>query len=294
MLAGIEAGGTKMVVAIAPSPSEIIAQAEIPTTDPETTDAALKCALRKMVETTGSSITALGIASFGPVQINEGAAEYGQILSTPKPGWSNFSFLKRFEYLNVPIRVDTDVNAAALAESAVGAGKSANTVAYVTVGTGIGVGIVSNGRALAGFGHYEIGHIFPPRHENDLLVGICPFHKDCLEGLASGPAIKQRWGADLSSIGKNPDAIEIQAHYLAHLAHTLLLTHTPEKIIFGGGVMKAEGLIEAVRAQTQDLLNGYLIHDCIEEGMDRFICRPGLNNNSGITGALMLAERALK
>ena len=281
LLGGIEAGGTKFVLAVGHSPTEIFKRHEIPTRDPATT-------LAEASEWFESQrpISALGIASFGPVDLDGSSPRWGHITNTPKPGWSNCDvagyFTKRF---GVPIGFDTDVNGAALAEYQYGAGKGASSLAYITVGTGIGGGLVFDGRATHGAAHPEMGHIFPRRHGDDReFKGICPHHSDCLEGLASGPAIKARWGSSLSELPADHKAHEIIADYLAQLAHSLIAMTAVEIIVFGGGVMKTAALLERVNHRTSELGAAYF-----PGGSRHKIVSPDLGQDAGLAGALMLA-----
>ncbi len=284
MLGGIEAGGTKFVLAVGSSPTEIIARHEIPTREPATTLAQAG----EWFEGQGS-ISALGIASFGPVDLNRSSPLWGHITNTPKPGWSNCDMAGYFaERFGVPIGFDTDVNGAALAECQHGAGKGASSLAYITVGTGIGGGLVLNGAPVHGAAHPEMGHIFPRRHKNDLVFdGICPHHRDCLEGLASGPAIKARWGASLSKLPADHIAHEIIANYLAQLTSALIAMSATEIIVLGGGVMKTPHLLDRVTQRTSELGAAYF-----PGGASHKIIAPGLGDRAGITGALLLASSA--
>ncbi|WP_298337812.1 ROK family protein [uncultured Erythrobacter sp.] len=282
LLGGIEAGGTKFVLAVGHSPTEIIERHEIPTRDPATTLAQAG----DWFEGQGS-ISSLGIASFGPVELDRSSPLWGHITNTPKPGWENCDlagyFAKRF---GVPIGFDTDVNGAALAEYQHGAGKGASSLAYITVGTGIGGGLVLDGQAVHGAAHPEMGHIFPRRHNDDReFAGICPHHGDCLEGLASGPAIKARWGASLSELPTDHLAQEIIALYLAQLANSLIAMTAVEIIVLGGGVMKTDGLTERVARMASELGARYF-----PGGSKHKIVSPDLDQNAGLAGALMLAS----
>ncbi len=281
LLGGIEAGGTKFVLAVGHSPTEIIERHEIPTRDPATTLAEAG----EWFEGQGS-ISALGIASFGPVDLDQSSPLWGHITNTPKPGWENCDLAGYFaERFGVPIGFDTDVNGAALAEYLHGAGKGASSLAYITVGTGIGGGLVLDGKAVHGAAHPEMGHIFPRRHGDDReFKGICPHHRDCLEGLASGPAIKARWGASLSELPADHIAHEIIAYCLAQLAHSLIAMTAVEIIIFGGGVMKTGGLVKRVNQVVSELGAEYF-----PGGSKHKIVLPGLGENAGLAGALMLA-----
>ncbi len=286
MLAGIEAGGTKFVCAVAEHPAYIRDRIEIPTTTPQETFSRVRAFLDRQ-----KSISAIGVASFGPVDINRHSASYGALLNTPKPGWAGASYIRALSHYRVPIKLESDVSGACLGEYVHGAGQHQKTLAYVTVGTGIGAGIVHDGRVRGGIGHYEMGHI-QVRHDlaRDPYTGRCPYHGDCLEGLACGPAILDRWGQNLSSLGKAEIALE--AEYLSQLAATIILTHMPGRIIFGGGVMKTPGLIEALREQTRKRLSGYVTTGPLGRDFGYFIVPPGLGDDAGITGALVLARQA--
>ncbi|WP_417818932.1 ROK family protein [Tritonibacter scottomollicae] len=281
LLGGIEAGGTKFVLAVGYSPTEIIERHEIPTRVPATTLAQAG----DWFEGQGT-ISSLGIASFGPVELDRSSPLWGHITNTPKPGWENCDLAGYFaERFGVPIGFDTDVNGAALAEFQHGAGKGASSLAYITVGTGIGGGLVLDGRAVHGAAHPEMGHIFPRRHEDDRdFKGICPHHGDCLEGLASGPAIEARWGASLSELPADHIAHEIIADYLTQLAHSLIAMTAVEMIVFGGGVMKTGGLLERVDRKASELGARYF-----PGGSKHKIVSPELGHNAGLTGALLLA-----
>lgn len=281
LIGGIEAGGTKFVLAVGHSPTEIIARHEIPTESPAITleEAAA------WLESHGQ-ITALGIGSFGPVELDKTSPQWGHITNTPKPGWANCEIAGFFaERFKVPIGFDTDVNGAALAEHQLGAGLDASSLAYITVGTGIGGGLIVGNKPVHGVAHPEMGHIFPRRHVEDRdFEGICPHHGDCLEGLASGPAIKARWGASLSELPADHSAHEIIANYLAQLAHSLIAMTAVEIIVLGGGVMKTGGLVERVNETASKLGAEYF------PGLSKHkIVAPGLGENAGLTGALLLA-----
>jgi len=295
LFGAIEAGGTKFVCAVADASGHLMDTMVIPTTTPvETFSAAQQFFTEKAcggaVLSTG--ISGLGIATFGPVEIDPSAPNYGSIQKTPKPGWTGANFINEFSSLNAPIVVDTDVNGACLGELNQGAGRGCKTLAYVTVGTGIGVGIINNGVSLSGMGHYELGHIKPPRDINrDPFKGRCPFHGDCLEGLACGPAIFDRWGASLSELPSDHDAFDLEAEYLSHLALTVIMSHMPERIIFGGGVMKTSGLYELLRTKTKSLLGGYIGAPALAGDLADYIVPPVLGDHAGITGAVTLAQR---
>ncbi|MET0181203.1 MAG: ROK family protein, partial [Novosphingobium sp.] len=239
-------------------------------------------------------IAAFGVASFGPLDVDPGSPTYGTFGTTPKPNWPGASWLEGLVRFGAPVEIDTDVNGAALGEWAQGAGRGCTTLAYVTVGTGIGAGVVRDGRPLSGFSHYEMGHIRPPRDRvADPYAGGCPSHGDCLEGLASGPAILARWGRDLSDLADRPEALALIGGYLGHFAATLALTHMPDRVVFGGGVMKAPGLIQAIRAAALNELGGYVAGPFAPGRIATTIVPPALGDDAGIVGAIELGRRAL-
>lgn len=292
LLGAIEAGGTKFVVAVANHRGDILARARIPTRSPEVTLAQVADFFRQVAAAHGA-IAAFGIASFGPIDIDAASPTYGTFGTTPKPGWQGARFRDALADFGVPLAVDTDVNGAALGEALLGAGRGLRTIAYTTVGTGIGTGVVTGGKPMAGFSHYESGHLHPPHDRAaDPFPGICPYHADCLEGLASGPAIERRWGRSLDRLADEPAALPLVAGYLAHLAATLVLLHMPDRLVFGGGVMKTPGLIEELRAATALRLAGYVRHPRLDEGLQTYIVPPGLGDDAGITGAVELARLA--
>lgn len=285
MLGAIEAGGTKFVLAVGTSPGAIAARCTIPTRDPASTLAEAA----QWFEAQGR-ITSLGIGSFGPVERDPGSPRWGFITNTPKPGWSDCDvagyFHRRF---GVPVGFDTDVNAAALAEYAAASADGCTALAYLTIGTGIGGGLVLDGRPVHGIAHPEMGHVFPRRRVDDEgFPGICPHHGDCLEGLASGPAIKARWGASLSDLPRDHPAHAIIADYVAQLCHTLFALSAAERVVIGGGVAGAPGLVEAVARRTRELGAGYL-----PGGERHLVTRPRHGDAAGIVGALMLAHGAV-
>lgn len=285
----IEAGGTKFVCGIGDGHSGSIETATIPTRDPDSTFADVD-AFFHMARRHGP-IEAIGIASFGPVELRPLADNYGRILSTPKRQWEGADILARtLSILDVPAAIDTDVNAAALAEAA---RTNVAHLAYVTVGTGIGVGLVNDGRPVHGIGHPEAGHILPRRHPaHDGFGGICPFHGDCLEGLASGPALAAFWGETPSHFPEDHPFWTVQAHYLAQLCVTLFLTMAPERIVLGGGVMKQQRLFPAIHRQTAALLAGYFGGATSEEAMAERIVPPVCTEPPGLVGAYLLAAQA--
>ena len=287
-LGTLEAGGTKMVLSVGNENNELLEQTSIPTETPAKT-------IPAMVEWFKSKdIIALGIGSFGPVDLNPKSQTYGYITSTPKQGWTNQPLLPTLqESLHVPAMIDTDVNVAALAEWKLGAAKGLNSCLYVTIGTGVGAGLVVEGHLVHGLLHPEMGHMLLQPAKNDPTPdGFCPFHKGCLEGLASGPAIEKRWGRKAYELPQDHEAWELEGWYLAQMCVNAICTLSPEKIILGGGVMQQKHLFPMIRKKTQELLNGYIRHQAILEKIDAYITEPGLGTRSGATGALLLAKQA--
>jgi len=284
----IEGGGTKFVVGIGAS-AERCTQTVIETRSADETMDAVKQFIGSTVE--DRAIAAIGVAAFGPVQIDPSRHDCGEILETPKPGWAGYNYIQDLgAAFGAPVGVTTDVNAAALAEKAARPG--CNHLAYITIGTGIGVGIINSGNWANGGLHPEIGHICLPRHELDAeFAGICPFHGDCLEGLAAGPAIKARWGVSLSELPLTHPAHDIEARYLGQLCANIFLHHMPEFIVLGGGVSNTPGLIERVRLACAAQLNGYLPGLKGPDAFERAICSPISGPAAGLSGAFLLAEQ---
>ena len=292
LIGAIEAGGTKFVLALAREDGTILSETRLPTRTPAETWPDVASFFTAAAAEHGP-IAAFGIGSFGPIDIDPASPAYGTFTTTPKPGWSGARFHDCLAQFGAPIVVDTDVNAAALAEWAQGAGVGTTTLAYTTVGTGIGTGVVRSGAPLAGFSHYESGHIPMARDPAaDPFPGICPYHGDCLEGLAAGPSIEDRWGQSLSQLN-DPAKTELIADYLAQLAATLVLLHMPDRLVFGGGVSKTPGLLPALRRATAARLNGYVQASQLDPGLERYIVAPALGDQAGITGAVLLGKRAL-
>lgn len=288
LLGCIEAGGTKFVCGLSRGGKLLPDRARFETRDPAATLGAVRAWFAR-AEARHGGIDAFGIGSFGPIDRDPRSRAWGSIRNTPKPGWSNISIVDAIrEAFPVPIGFDTDVNAAAMAEASIG--RHSGIVVYITVGTGIGGGIVADGVPLDGLCHPEMGHFYPPRHPADLaFAGRCPFHGACLEGLASGPAIIDRWGKPLSQLPADHEALDIIAFYLAHLAIGLIATLSPHRIAFGGGVMNTPGLIERIRAQSGALHAGYQF----DAGqLAATIDKTGLGDNAGLLGAMLLAQRA--
>ena len=286
-IGALEAGGTKMVLGLYVN-GELAEQTTLPTEAPEKTLPAMKAWFDER------KIDALGIASFGPLCLDPASKDWGSITSTPKPGWRNTPLAG---YLSdggrIPCGVDTDVNAAALAEVRLGAAKGARCAVYVTIGTGVGGGIVVDGKPLHGLLHPEVGHILLQPHPKDPIPeGVCPFHRGCLEGLAAGPAFGKRAGRPGNEVPDEDPAVEIEAWYLAQMCADLLLTLSPEKILLGGGVMQRKALYPMIREKTLALLNGYIQQETLLEHPEEIITAPALFPLSGLVGAYLLGLEA--
>ena len=286
---GIEAGGTKVVCAVGTGPDDLRAVERFPTTTPEET-------LGRAVaffEAQPEPVAAVGIGSFGPVDVDPGSPGWGHVTTTPKPGWQGADVVGPVRRgLGVPVGFDTDVNAAALAERRWGAARGLDTFVYLTVGTGIGGGGLVGGRRILGLTHPEMGHLRVPRVPGDDFAGVCPYHGDCWEGLASGPAIEARWGAAPPELPPDHEAWPLEARTLAFGVVNLVLTVSPQRVIVGGGVMGQERLFPLVRAEVQRLLNGYVQVPALLDGIDAFVVPPGLGDRAGVLGALALAREA--
>lgn len=291
--AGIEAGGTKWICMVARNPNEVLASTRFPTTSPgETISAGIEffqAQQREKIEMKG-----LGIGSFGPLDLNPDSRTYGYITTTPKPGWRNTDLVGRFKRaLHLPVGLDTDVNAAALGESRWGAGQGLSDFIYLTVGTGIGGAGIVNGSLIHGLVHPEMGHMLIPHDwQADPFPGVCPYHGDCLEGLATGPAIEARWGQEGEQLPRDHPAWQLEAQYLALGLVNLISTLSPQRIILGGGVMGQGQLFPLIRTRVQELLNDYISAREIQENIDDFIVPPGLGARAGILGAIALAQLA--
>jgi fructokinase len=290
---GIEAGGTKFNGIIAHGPDKIIAETTIPTKTPTETLPEVIRFFKDSERKLGVSISSLGVASFGPLNLSPDEPNFGMITSTPKMKWQNtplFDLLQ--ESFKVPVFLDTDVNGAAVAESKWGAGMGLKDLVYITVGTGIGGGIIANGKPIYGIKHPEIGHMrVSHNNSTDPFEGICPFHKDCLEGLSSGPAIKNRWGVAPIDLPRDHPAWDLEANYLGQAIHNLILICSPQKFILGGGVMQKAGLFEKIRKSVQLSLNHYINAPLINECIENYIVPPFLGLRSGVLGAIAIAQR---
>jgi fructokinase len=275
-------------------PEDIRAQQRLATADPDTTLARIESVLDEWRERY-PGIAALGVASFGPLELNRNSPVYGHIRSTTKPGWSHTDVARRLgNRLSVPLGVSTDVTGAALAEGRWGAARGLTNFAYITVGTGVGVGLIVNGGPVIGCGHPEMGHIRIARMTGDQWPGTCAFHGDCVEGLASGPAIEARTGMSADQLAADHPAWSTVAHALGQLLHAMVLTTAPERIIIGGGVMNAQThLFQRVRRELQRSLNGYVEASAISDDIENYVVPPALGALAGPLGALALAAEAL-
>lgn len=282
MYGGIEAGGTKFVCAVANDQHEIMEKVSIPTTTPIETLQQVFAFFDKF------DLSAMGIGSFGPIGIDQAKDNYGYVLATPKKGWADFDFLGSVKArYQIPIAWTTDVNAAAYGELKKGAAQGKNSCIYLTVGTGIGAGVVLNQDIFSGIAHPEMGHIWVKRHPDDTYAGTCPYHGDCLEGLAAGPSLEARTGIKGQDLPVDHPVWDIQAFYIAQALINYTLTLAPEKIILGGGVMNQDHLLQKIRQQFVELMAGYME---VPEASE-YIVRWGLPNESGIIGSLLLAEK---
>lgn len=291
MFGGIEAGGTKFVCAVGTGPGDL-ETVQIPTESPGATiDAAVEFFRRRRPD-----LRSVGIASFGPVDLNPHSWTYGYITSTPKPGWRNVDLAGAIrKSLDLPIGFDTDVNGAALGEGRWGAARGLSDFLYLTVGTGIGGGAVAQGRVLHGLMHPEMGHIRVPHDRaEDPFEGHCPFHGDCLEGLAAGPAMEARWGKPARDLPAGHEAFALEARYLALGLANWICTLSPQRIVMGGGVMQQGQLFPLVRAEMLRLLNGYIEVREVTDCADHFIVPAALGPRAGVLGALVLAEEAAR
>ncbi|WP_334075411.1 MULTISPECIES: ROK family protein [Paenibacillus] len=288
-IGAIEAGGTKFVCGIGNERGEIAESISFPTEDPQTTLDQVIAFFK------GKQTDAIGVGSFGPIDIRQDSLTYGYVTTTPKPGWGNFDFLGtlRREF-PVPFGWDTDVNAAAFGEATWGAARGVNSCLYYTVGTGVGIGVYSEGKLVHGLVHPEGGHVLIRRHPDDDFAGACPFHGDCLEGMASGPALEKRWKVKGHELPADHPAWEIEAFYLAQSIAGAILLLSPEKVILGGGVMQQAQLYPLIREAVKRNLNGYLSAGEILEHIDDYIVPPGLGQQAGLCGALALGLSALR
>ncbi len=288
---GIEAGGTKFVCAVGTGPDDLRSITQFPTTTPAETLGRAMAFFKEQSQP--ARLAAIGIGSFGPVDPNPASPTFGYITTTPKPGWAHIDFAGTIQRaLRVPVAFDTDVNAAALGEHRWGAAQEIDNFIYLTIGTGIGGGALVNGELMHGLMHPEMGHIrIPHDRAVDPFPGWCPFHGDCFEGLAAGPAIEKRWGQRGEDLPDDHPAWSLEARYIALALANYVCIIAPQRIVIGGGVMQQPRLLPMVRQQVQTLLNGYINAPEILERINAYIVAPGLGKQAGVLGALALAER---
>jgi len=287
---GVEAGGTKFVCGIGTSPDDL-ELGWFPTTSP---DATVACVAAFFREHAGTPIDAVGIASFGPVDLDRTSPTYGHITSSPKLDWRHYDLAGALaRALHVPVGFDTDVNGAALGEGRWGAAQGISDFIYLTVGTGIGGGAVVHGELVHGLVHPEMGHVRVPHDfAKDPFPGGCPYHQDCLEGLATGPAMQARWGKPAQDLPEDHPAWALEAHYLALGLSNWVCTLSPRRIVMGGGVMQQQQLFPMVRRELARLLNGYIRAAALMDEIDQYVVPPQLGNRAGVLGAIALAEAA--
>ena len=288
-IGGLEAGGTKMVCAIGNEKGEVLERISVPTLTPDETFPRMIAYFKER------KIETLGIGSFGPVDLNRKSTTYGCITRTPKKGWAGVNFVGRMQdALHIPVGFDTDVNAAILGEVTWGAAKGCDPAIYITVGTGVGVGVYANGALVHGLVHPEGGHILLQKNPKDSYKGCCPFHENCVEGLASGPAILGRYGKEAKELAENAKVWDLESDYLAQAIVNYIMMYSPQKIILWGGVMHQTALFPMIRKKVQTLINGYVDHPEILQHMDDYIVAPGLGENPGVLGSVKLGLLALE
>lgn len=287
LFGALEAGGTKMVLAVGNENGEILEQVSIPTETPAIT-------IPKIVDYfMNKKIEALGIGSFGPIDLDKSSPTYGYITSTPKLAWADFDIVGTIKKeLNIPIGFDTDVNGSALGEATWGSTKDVPSSIYITIGTGVGVGVYQNGGLLHGMLHPEAGHILLSKHPEDKYEGACPYHPNCLEGLAAGPSIEKRWGKKAIELKDRAEVWYLEAFYIAQALVNYILTLSPHRIVLGGGVMHQEQLFPLIRGKVKELLNGYVVTPQIND-LDNYIVPAALHDDQGIMGCIQLAKLEL-
>lgn len=287
---GIEAGGTKFVCAVGTGPDDVRAETRFATTTPSETIGRTIAFFREQPE----PLAAIGIGSFGPLDLNPDSPTYGYITTTPKTGWAHTNFAGVLqEALNVQVLLDIDINTAALGEHKWGAAQGLDTFIYLTVGTGIGGGGMVNGHLIHGLAHPEMGHVYIPHDPvNDPYPGCCPYHGDCLEGLACGPAIEKRWGQPPQTLPADHPAWRLEARYLALGLVNIIFTLSPQRVIIGGGVLQQESLLPMVRKNVHELIRGYVPVPQFLNETDSYIVLPALGQKAGVLGAIALAQQA--
>jgi fructokinase len=287
-LGALEAGGTKMVCAVGTEAGEIIKRQTFPTETPEITVERMLSFFKE------AHVEALGIGCFGPLDLHPDSPSYGRITTTPKLAWVQYNILEAFQKgLGIPVSLDTDVNCSALGEAAWGASKGLSDSIYITIGTGVGMGIITNGALLHGMLHPEGGHILLSKHPSDTYAGCCPYHSCCLEGMASGPATLGRWGQKGAELANRQEVWELEAYYIGQALISVILLLSPMRIILGGGIMHQEQLMPLIRREVTQQLGGYLQTSELAN-MEQYIVRPDLGDDQGILGALRLAASAMQ
>lgn len=291
---GIEGGGTKFVCAYGSGPDDLNDRTVIRTAAPAVTMSALAEYIREVQKKV--KIAAIGASIFGPLDLDHDSPTYGFITTTPKHAWINFDFVGALKReFNCPVGFDTDVNASAISEYRWGAAKNISDLLYLTIGTGIGGGAIINHQLVHGAMHPEMGHIFVQQDKNDPFAGVCEYHGNCLEGLASGPALKERWGVKSAlDLPEDHPGWELEACYLGMALANYTLTLSPKRIILGGGVMRQHHLLPKIRKQLIKHLGGYIQNPTVIKGLDEYIVNPGLRENAGVLGAIAIAQLALK
>jgi fructokinase len=287
---GVEAGGTKWVCATGTGPDDVQALVTFPTTDPRET-----IARAADFFASNGTLAAIGLGSFGPIDVKRSSPTWGRITTTPKPGWAGTDVVAALtDALDLPLAFDTDVNAAALGEHRWGAGAGLDTFCYITVGTGIGGGVMANGTLLHGLIHPEFGHMrIPHDREADPFDGVCPYHGDCFEGLASGDAIRRRWGKRPEDLAGDERVWQLEADYVALGLMNVICTISPQRIVIGGGVMNELSLLPLVRRRVTELASGYFGAAEIVDRVDDYIVAPALGDRAGVLGAFELARLAV-
>jgi fructokinase len=290
LFGGIEAGGTKFICMVGSGPDTVVGETRIPTTQPQET-------IQKAVDffapyNRSGQLAAVGIASFGPVDLNPDSQTYGYITTTPKSGWAYVDLLGGIQRgLNIPATLDTDVNAAAFGEQYwTPENRSLDPFLYMTIGTGIGVGVIINGAPLHGLVHAEAGHFALPHDwQKDPFPGVCPYHGDCLEGLASGLSMNKRWGQQPEALPDPHPAWDLEAEYIAFALVNMIYAYSPQRIVLGGGVSQHPGLHQAARCKVQQLINGYVHSAMVLDRINEYILPPTLGTRSGVLGAIAMA-----
>lgn len=290
---GIEAGGTKFVCMVASGPGDIRAEERFPTTNPEETLSRCIAFFKDQEAKLGQKVAAIGVACFGPIDLHPGSPTFGCITTTPKPGWAHTDVAGPLhKALGVPVAFDHDVVVAGVGEGEWGSAQGLSDFIYITIGTGIGGGVISRGKPVHGLVHPEIGHIrLPHDSQRDPFAGNCIYHNDCFEGLAAGPAMEKRWGQKAYTLASDHPAWELEAEYIALALNNIICTLSPQRIILGGGVMDQTHLFPMIREKVVKLLNGYIDSDAVLKNIDQYIVPPGLGNQAGALGCIAIAQQ---